>query len=295
MLAAWRPRRCPPPSLASLAAEDLVYMSTDDLKERYKRTVTMAGMMAYTLTEDREEELPVTGAWTMIKKREYVKMEHEWQEWQEWRGKEEYVQPGEAEARDWWEQYEQPRARHEAMQAEQMQADPMQAEPGRATVCSMFPTAPSILMATLPTPPAFSFPFSLPFSLPFCFPSLTFPSFPFAPSATTTSCAASPTVISIMFPEASAAFSASSASRFCASRHASGSSCTVLHAFGVPSTGPHADRDRSITPVEQRRSPIPVKVEEAETESADENVMLEVGVSSCSVAVHVPRVAFLCL
>ena len=34
------------------------------------RTVTMAGMMAYTLTGDREEELPVTGAWTMIKKRE---------------------------------------------------------------------------------------------------------------------------------------------------------------------------------------------------------------------------------
>ena len=38
-------RRRPPPSLASLAAEDLVDMSTDDLKERYKRTVTMAGMM----------------------------------------------------------------------------------------------------------------------------------------------------------------------------------------------------------------------------------------------------------
>ena len=40
---------------------------------------------------------------------------------------------------------------------------------------------------------------------------------------------------------------------------------------------------------------ITVKAEEAETESADENVMLEVGVSSCFVAVHVPRVAFLCL
>ena len=38
-----------------------------------------------------------------------------------------------------------------------------------------------------------------------------------------------------------------------------------------------------------------MKVEEVEEESADENVMLEVGVSSCSVAVHVPRVAFLCL
>ena len=67
-------RRRPPPSLASLAAEDLVDMSTDDLKERYKRTVTMAGMMAYTLTEDREEELPATGAWTMIKKRELVSL-----------------------------------------------------------------------------------------------------------------------------------------------------------------------------------------------------------------------------
>ena len=63
-------RRRSPPSLASLAAEDLVDMSTDDLEERYKRTVTMAGMMAYTVTEDREEELPAMGAWTMIKKRE---------------------------------------------------------------------------------------------------------------------------------------------------------------------------------------------------------------------------------
>ena len=38
-----------------------------------------------------------------------------------------------------------------------------------------------------------------------------------------------------------------------------------------------------------------MKVEEAEEESADENVMLEVGVSWCSKAVHFPRVAFLCL
>ena len=67
-------RRHPPPSLASLAAEDLVDMSTDDLKERYKRRVTMAGMMAYTLTEDREEELLVTGAWRMIKKRELASL-----------------------------------------------------------------------------------------------------------------------------------------------------------------------------------------------------------------------------
>ena len=56
-----------------------------------------------------------------------------------------------------------------------------------------------------------------------------------------------------------------------------------------------ADRDRSITPVEHRRSPINVKTEEAEEESANENVMLEVGVRSSFVAVHVPRVASLCL
>ena len=37
------------------------------------------------------------------------------------------------------------------------------------------------------------------------------------------------------------------------------------------------------------------KVEQTEEESADENVMLEVGVSSSFVAVHVPRVASLCL
>ena len=66
--------RRPPLSLASLAAADLVDRSTDDLKERYKRTVTMAGTMAYTLTEDHEEELPATGTWTMIKKRELVSL-----------------------------------------------------------------------------------------------------------------------------------------------------------------------------------------------------------------------------
>ena len=98
-----------------------------------------------------------------------------------------------------------------------------------------------------------------------------------------------------MFPEASAAFSKSSASRSCASGHASGGSCTVLHAFGVPCTEPRADGDRSITPVEQKRSPINVKVEGTEEESADENVTLEVGVSSSFVAVHGPRVASLCL
>ena len=67
-------RKRPPASLASLAAEDLVDMSTDDLKERYKRPVTMAGMKANTLTEDREEELPPTGAWTMIKKKELASL-----------------------------------------------------------------------------------------------------------------------------------------------------------------------------------------------------------------------------
>ena len=67
-------RRRPPPSLPSLPAEDVVDMSTDDLKERYKRTVRMARMMAYTLTEDTEEELPPAGAWTMIKKRELASL-----------------------------------------------------------------------------------------------------------------------------------------------------------------------------------------------------------------------------
>ena len=104
-----------------------------------------------------------------------------------------------------------------------------------------------------------------------------------------------PTMIWIRLPEAWGAFSASSSSRFCASGHASGSGCTVLHAFGVPATGPRANRDRSITLVGQRSSPVPVKTEETETESAEENVMLEPGVSLCSVGGHVARVAFLCL
>ena len=76
----------------------------------------------------------------------YVKMEqdreHEW----EWRGKEEYVEPGEAEAPEWWEQYERPPTQEEALQAGPMQAEPMQATPmkpeGRATVCSMFCMSP---------------------------------------------------------------------------------------------------------------------------------------------------------
>ena len=72
----------------------------------------------------------------------YFKMDQEWEEWQEWRGKEEYVQPREAEVRDWCEHYERPKARQEAMQAEPMQAEPMQAEPGRAIVCSMFCMSP---------------------------------------------------------------------------------------------------------------------------------------------------------
>ena len=67
-------RRCPPPSLTSLATNDLVDMTTDELKQRYKRTVTMAEMVAYTLTEDREQEFVPTGAWTMIKERELVSL-----------------------------------------------------------------------------------------------------------------------------------------------------------------------------------------------------------------------------
>ena len=46
-------------------------MSTDDLKAKYTRTVTMAGKIAYTLNEDREMELPLTGAWTIIKSRSW--------------------------------------------------------------------------------------------------------------------------------------------------------------------------------------------------------------------------------
>ena len=65
-------RKRPLASLATLAAEDLVDMSTDHLKERYKRTVTMARIMAYTLTEHRQEELLPTGAWKIIEKRELV-------------------------------------------------------------------------------------------------------------------------------------------------------------------------------------------------------------------------------
>ena len=42
----------------------------EELKERYKRTVSIVGLIAYTLPEEHEEELPTTGAWTMIKRRE---------------------------------------------------------------------------------------------------------------------------------------------------------------------------------------------------------------------------------
>ena len=38
-----------------------------------------------------------------------------------------------------------------------------------------------------------------------------------------------------------------------------------------------------------------MKTEETVTESAEENVMLEVGVTSCSVGGHFARVALLCL
>ena len=72
----------------------------------------------------------------------YVKMEQEWEQEWDWRGKEEYVEPGKAEAPKWWEQYERPQAQQQAMQAEPMQAELMQAEPmqveGRAKVCYMF-------------------------------------------------------------------------------------------------------------------------------------------------------------
>ena len=47
------------------------------------------------------------------------------------------MEPGEAEEPDWWEQYERPLAREEAMQAK-----PMQAEPRSALVCSFFCMSP---------------------------------------------------------------------------------------------------------------------------------------------------------
>ena len=177
-------------------------------------------------------------------------MEQDWEHEWEWRGKEEYVEPGEAEAPEWWEQYERPPTQEEAMQARPMQAEPMQAAPmqaeGRATVCSMFCMS------------------------PYC-------------------------DFGHVFRGVGRVFHVIRVPFMCFRGRTSGSSCNVVHAFGVPSTGPRADRDRSITPVEQRRSPINVKVEEAEEESADENVMLEAGVSSWFVAVHVPRVASLCI
>ena len=43
------------------------------------------------------------------------------------------MEPGEAEETDWWEQYEHPLAREEAM----AESGPMQTEPGRALVCSV--------------------------------------------------------------------------------------------------------------------------------------------------------------
>ena len=61
----------------------------------------------------------------------YVKMEQEWEQEWEWRGKQEYVDPGEAEG-EWWEQYERPLTQEEVQEEEPMQAE------GRAIVCSMF-------------------------------------------------------------------------------------------------------------------------------------------------------------
>ena len=63
-------QRRPPPSFSSLAADDLVVMSTEELKERYQRTVSMAGLIAYVLMEDQEEELPAIRTWMLIKRRE---------------------------------------------------------------------------------------------------------------------------------------------------------------------------------------------------------------------------------
>ena len=37
------------------------------VQEKLSRTVRMAGLMAYTLTEDRGVDLPDTGAWTLVR------------------------------------------------------------------------------------------------------------------------------------------------------------------------------------------------------------------------------------
>ena len=37
------------------------------VQEKLLRTVRMAGLMAYTLTEDRGVDLPDTGAWTIVR------------------------------------------------------------------------------------------------------------------------------------------------------------------------------------------------------------------------------------
>ena len=66
----------------------------------------------------------------------YVKMEQEWEQEWECRGKQEYVDPGEAEAPEWWEQYERPPTQEEVQEEEPMQAE------GRAIVCSMFCMSP---------------------------------------------------------------------------------------------------------------------------------------------------------
>ena len=58
----------------------------------------------------------------------YVKMEQEWEHEWEWRGKQEYVEPGEAEGPEWWEQYERPATQEEGLQAGPMQEERMQAE-----------------------------------------------------------------------------------------------------------------------------------------------------------------------
>ena len=170
----------------------------------------------------------------------YVKMEDEW-EW-EWLGKEgAYVEPGEAEETDWWEQYEQRLAREEAM----AESGPMQTEPGRAPLCSVLCMSPHCDFDQA----------SRGVGRVFC-------------------------VIPVPF----LCFRSCLWERLhCPTR------------FWRPSTGPRADKDRSITPLEQRRSPVPMKTAETETQSAEENVMLEVGVSLCSAGGHFARVVLLCL
>ena len=60
-------RRAEDPTANSLAADGLVHMSVEELRERNKKTVLMAVLIVYALTEQREEEMPATVAWTISK------------------------------------------------------------------------------------------------------------------------------------------------------------------------------------------------------------------------------------